>query len=109
MNRATAETQKEMSEEEGLAPILLWVKSLIDDIIAEEFDAADLEFSWNAESSIDPQTQETILSSYATKGILTINEARVVLGRDPLSEAAANRPMVLTPSGYVPLEKQATP
>ncbi len=83
------------------------MKCLIDDIIAEEFEAADLEFSWNAESSIDPQTQETILSSYATKGILTINEARTVLGRDPLAEAAANRPMVLTASGYVPLGQEA--
>jgi hypothetical protein len=36
-----------------------------------------------------------------------INEARVVLGHDPLSEAAANRPMVLTPSGYVALGQEA--
>jgi len=27
MNRASAETQKDLSEEEGLAPILLWLKS----------------------------------------------------------------------------------
>ncbi len=107
MNRATAETQKEMSEEEGLAPILAWVKALIDDIIAEEFASPDLEFSFATDSSIDPQTQETILSSYATKGILTINEARTVLGRDPLTDAAANRPMVLTASGYVPLGQEA--
>ncbi len=56
MNRATAETQKEMSEEEGLAPILAWVKALIDDIIAEEFASPDLEFSFATDSSIDPQT-----------------------------------------------------
>ncbi len=76
MNRATAETQKEIAEEEGLAPILCWVKALIDDVLADEFDSADLEFSWSTDSAIDPQTQEAILSSYATKGILTINEAR---------------------------------
>lgn len=103
MNRATAETQKQISEEEGLAPILLWVKNLIDDVIAQEFASPDLEFSWSNEASIDPQTQETILTSYATKGILTINEARVALGREPLEEAAANKPMVLTGAGYVPL------
>ncbi len=107
MNRATAETQKEMSQEEGLAPILAWVKALIDDIIADEFDSPDLEFAFATDQAIDPQTQETILSSYATKGILTINEARVALGREPLADAAANKPMVLTGAGYVPLGQEA--
>ena len=46
------------------------------------------------------------MSSYATKGILTINEARVALGREPLADAAANKPMVLTGSGYVPLGQE---
>ena len=45
MNRATAETQKRSPQEEGLAPILAWVKDLIDKIIAQEFDAPDLEFA----------------------------------------------------------------
>jgi hypothetical protein len=107
MNRATAETQKEMSEEEGLAPVLAWVKDLIDQIIAQEFGASDLEFSWSADPSIDPQTQETILSSYTSKGIITINEARAALGRDPLADAAANRPMALTGAGYVALGQVA--
>ncbi|REF86438.1 phage portal protein [Methylovirgula ligni] len=102
-NRATAETQKEIAEEEGLAPILAWVKDLIDQIIAQEFDAPDLEFSWSAEPSIDPQAQEAILSSYTAKGIITINEARAALGRDPFPDAAASTPMTLTGGGYVAL------
>ncbi len=106
MNRATAQTQKELSQEEGLAPILTWVKGLVDDIIADEFSAADLEFIWSADPSIDPQTQETILSSYTTKGILTINEARAALGREPLAEPAANKPMALTGNGYVALGRR---
>jgi hypothetical protein len=107
MNRATAETQKEIAEEEGLAPILAWVKDLIDQIIAQEFDAPDLEFAWSAEPSIDPQAQEAILSSYTSKGIITINEARAALGRDPFPDAAANRPMTLTGGGYVGLGQGA--
>ncbi len=109
MNRATAQTQKELSQEEGLAPVLAWVKGLIDDILADEFAAPDLEFIWSADPSLDPQTQETILSSYTTKGILTINEARAALGREPLPEAAANRAMALTGNGYVTLGDQAKP
>jgi hypothetical protein len=107
MNRATAETQKDLAEEEGLAPVLAWVKDLIDSVIAQEFNAPDLEFAFSAEASVDPQQQEAILSSYTSKGILTINEARAALGRDPLAEPAANRPMALTGAGYVPLGETA--
>ncbi|HET6376303.1 MAG TPA: phage portal protein [Methylocella sp.] len=103
VNRATAETQKELAAEEGLAPLLLWTKSLIDEIIASEFHAPDIEFTWGAGHETDAATQETILSSYTAKGILTINEARALLGRAPLTEASASRPMTLTNSGYVPL------
>ncbi|MGH6856724.1 MAG: phage portal protein [Methylocella sp.] len=103
VNRATAETQKELAEEEGLAPILAWAKALIDDFLASEFDASDLEFVWSASDEADPATQEAILSGYTSKGILTINEARAVLGRAPLAEASADRPMTLTKSGFVAL------
>lgn len=103
MNRATAETQKELAEEEGLEPLLTWTKSLVDDILAGEFDAPDLEFKWGPGHEMDPSAQEAILSSLTTKGVLTINEARNALGRAPLAEASANRPMTLTSTGYVAL------
>jgi hypothetical protein len=47
-----AETQKEIAEEEGLAPVLAWVKDLIDQVIAQEFGAPALEFTWSAEATI---------------------------------------------------------
>ncbi len=103
MNRATAETQKELAEEEGLAPILAWAKALIDEILASEFDAPDLELVWGVGRETDPLVQEAILASYTSKGILTINEARSALGRGPAAEASANRPMTLTATGYVAL------
>ena len=34
MNRTSAQTQQETSQEEGLAPILSWLKGLLDDVIA---------------------------------------------------------------------------
>ena len=108
MNRATAEVQKTLAEEEGLAPILAWVKALVDDLIAREFDGGDLEFAWTPTETIDPAQQETILSSYTSRGILTLNEARAVLGRDPLPDPAADRPMALTGAGYVALAANAT-
>ena len=107
MNRATAEVQKTLAEEEGLAPILAWVKALVDDILAREF-SPDLEFAWTPTDTIDPVAQEQMLSSYTSRGILTLNEARAALGRAPLTEAAADRPMALTGAGYVALAANAT-
>ena len=107
MNRATAEVQKTLSEEEGLAPLLAWVKALVDDVIANELDGPDLEFAWTPTETIDPAQQETILSSYTSRGILTLNEARAALGREPLADPAADRPMALTGAGYVALAATA--
>jgi hypothetical protein len=107
MNRATAEVQKTLAEEEGFAPILAWVKTLIDDILAREF-TGDLEFDWSPTETIDPAAQEQIIASYTSRGILTLNEARALLGRDPLSDPAANKPMALTANGYVPLTATAS-
>lgn len=103
MNRATAETQKDLSEEEGLAPILGWAKRLVDDVLATELDGGDLEFDWCNENQIHPFEQEKILSSYTSSGILTINEARAVLGRKPFPDLSADRPMILSSSGYIAL------
>lgn len=103
MNRATAQVQKAQAEEEGFAPILAWVKALVDEVLARDFDAGDLEFAWTPTETIDPEAQERMLSSYTSRGILTLNEARAMLGRDPLPEPAADTPMALTGTGYVAL------
>ena len=46
-NRATAEISKDSSLNEGLEPLKLWVKSLIDRIIVQYFGYADLQFKWD--------------------------------------------------------------
>ena len=57
-NRATAETQKLSSDEEGFEPILAWVKALVDDLLAAEFGAPGLEFAWSPSAPIDPAAQD---------------------------------------------------
>jgi hypothetical protein len=101
MNRATADNQSAQSEEEGLEPTKEWVKDLIDEIIAEEFASPDLELHWLDEDDGDP---ETVLEGRLKLGAVTLNEMRDSLGLDPFANAAADRPMVLTPTGYVPIE-----
>ena len=103
VNRAGADTQKEIAEEEGLWPILTWIKALLDDIIEREFNAPHLEFAWGRDQQIDAAQQATILSTYVKSGVLTINEARAQMGLAPLPEPAANAPMTLTSGGYAPI------
>jgi guanyl-specific ribonuclease Sa len=105
MNRATAGNHSAQSEEEGLEPTKEWVKDLIDEIVAEEFASPDLELHWLQEDEADP---ETVLEGRVKLGAVTLNEMRDALGLDPFDNAAADRPMVLTRSGYVPIEANAS-
>ena len=103
MNRATADNQSAQSEEEGLEPTKEWVKDLVDEIIAEEFSSPDLELHWLDEDA-DPAELEAALEGRVKLGAVTLNEMRDRLGLDPYANAAADRPMVLTATGYVPIE-----
>ncbi len=104
MNRATADNQSAQSEEEGLEPTKEWVKELIDELIAEEFASPDLELHWLDEDDSDAGASEAVLEARLKLGAVTLNELRASLGLDPFANAAADRPMVLTGSGYVPIE-----
>jgi len=107
MNRATADNQSAQAEEEGLEPTKAWVKDLCDEIIAEEFASPDLELAWLGEDDSDSKSVEAALESRLKLGALTLNELRDALGLDPYANPAADRPMVLTNAGYVPIEANA--
>ncbi len=70
-NRSTGETQKEMAEEEGLWPVLKWVKRLIDGVLIEDFGEEEVEFAWGEDAQIDAGQQAQVLTSYVGAGILT--------------------------------------
>ncbi len=108
MNRATADNQSAQAEDEGLAPTREWVKDLIDEIIADEFASADLELAWLDEDT-DATHNEAQLEARLKLGAVTLNELRDALGLDPYTIPAADRPMVLTATGYVPIEAGAAP
>ena len=84
MNRATADTAQQAALAEGLAPLMGWVKRLADDVIQQRLGHADLEFAWVEEQAADPAEQATVLQTYVAAGIYTVNEARAILGLDPV-------------------------
>jgi hypothetical protein len=81
------------------------VEDLVDEIIAEEFASPDLELHWLDEDDGDP---ETVLADRVKLGAPTLNEMRSAIGLDPYANPAADRPMALTATGYVPIEAGAS-
>lgn len=85
VNRATSETSREQSQSDGLLPLKNWVKSLIDDLLAL-MDMPDLEFVWNDAEAVDAKARAEINCQYVAAGILTRDEVRAEMGRDPLPD-----------------------
>ncbi len=85
INRATAETTQEAALAEGLAPLMGWVKRLADHVIQDRMGHADLEFAWVDLRPADPAEQAKMLDLYVRDGIYTVNEARGILGFDPVA------------------------
>jgi hypothetical protein len=101
MNRATADNAQEMALEEGLAPVMLWIKGLADRVIEDDFGCGDLEFVWIDEKATDPLRQAQITDIKLKSGLKTINEARAEAGDDPID--GGDTPLIYTAAGAVTL------
>jgi SPP1 gp7 family putative phage head morphogenesis protein len=85
VNRATAESAKSQALSEGLAPLMNWVKNLVDYVIHKYFGWTDLEFKWEEEDDTSPQIQAEIICAYSAAGLVTDDEAREKIGMPPLT------------------------
>lgn len=101
MNRATSETAHEMALQEGLFPIMLWIKSMMDLLIWKYFGYQDLEFGWVEEAIISPIDQAKIDDMNLKNGSATINAVRARRGDSPVE--GGDEAMVLISTGYVPI------
>jgi hypothetical protein len=101
-NRSTAEQHERTAEEEGTEPLKAWVTDLVNDVVEREF-SDEVEFAFSEEQEVDPEKQATILNSYVGNGVMSINEAREKLGEAPSDDPAANKLLVKTQTGFVPI------
>lgn len=100
MNRATAETAQEAALSEGLAPLMQWVKGLMDRLLVQVFGYSDLEFKWDDQKSIKPKEQADIDAIYVNAKILTPDEVRADrFNKSPMTE---EQRASLTPSPSLP-------
>ena len=119
-NRATAQTVQKAALSEGLAPVMMWVKALMDRILRDCFDAKDLEFVWSDEQSLEPMIQSQRDQIDTDSGVRTINECREDRGMEPLPEPepesvigtlvpGTGAPAAAVPPGAVPPAPVAKP
>ncbi len=101
VNRATADTAQDVALSEGMAPLQLWVKHLIDRVLAEDFASPDLEFAWDQDKDTDPAQTASIASDYVRSGIKSINEVRAELGLPPVKGGEV--PKIQTAQGLMAL------
>jgi hypothetical protein len=103
MNRSTAGADKDRGLEEGVEPIKLWAKRLIDGVIQDEQGCPDLEFAWNDAVAVDPLQQAQIDDLSLRNGSATIDEVRDRRGQGPLPNGAGVQARTYTATGVTPL------
>jgi len=94
VNRATAQTAQQQSLQEGLAPILLWIQSLMNRLLRQYMGHPELEFCWDEEEAVDPLIQAQIDEILVNTGIITVDEARDKRGYEPLPEPVVESPVM---------------
>lgn len=86
VNRAVANTSREQSLAEGLAPMKNWVKALIDEVISDHFGFDDIEFGWVDDDVSTPKERAEIAAIYVGAKVVTPDEIRADLGKEPLTQ-----------------------
>ncbi len=84
-NKSTSEVSVNSSKEEGLHPDMKWIEGLMDYIIAKYFNAPDLRFMWSSPKEKNPLIEAQIAQIYVESKVITPDEARADLGKEPLT------------------------
>lgn len=90
-NKATADTQKSIVDDEGLRPLMQWVKNLVDFMVFKYFGYDDLEFVFVDADEVEPLIKAQINQIYLNAQVLEPDEVRADLGLDPLSDEQRER------------------
>jgi len=109
MNRATADTAQDAAVEEGLEPLMMWVKDTIDLILIKYFQATDLEFTWTDEETNDAEVQNRLDDANLKNGSTTLDEVRRARGMEPYPGGIGKDPLIYTHSGVEKLADALEP
>jgi hypothetical protein len=86
VNRATAESVRGAALSEGLLPLMKWVENLLNLIVWKYFGYQDLCFKWVEEDETSPLVQMQTLTGYVKEKVITKDEAREAIGKEPMTD-----------------------
>lgn len=102
VNRATAQTAADESEQEGLIPLKAWWRdSIMNRIIQDELGYDEVEFAWQPAVEVDQLRRAQIYQIYGKTGLMTPNEIRENLGLLPME--GGDQLLVYTNNGVMTL------
>lgn len=109
LGQGSAATDKEAAEEGGTAPLMEYVRRLMNRILATRFGRPDLEFAWVEDRELDPKTAAEIDDKRLRNGSKTLDEVRDRNGDAPLPAGLGAKPLFYTAGGAVLLETAVQP
>jgi hypothetical protein len=89
MNRATADTSNDAALSEGLQPMMLWAKDLLDHIGQRSFGYDDIEWVWDEIDDVDPAEQQVRDIELVKAGLKSIDQCLIERGEDPIGMSHA--------------------
>ncbi len=89
MNRATADTSNDAALSEGLQPMMLWGKDMLDHIGQNSFGYDDIEWVWDEIDNVDPAEQQVRDIDLVKAGLKSIDECLIERGADPVGMGPA--------------------
>jgi hypothetical protein len=84
MNRATAESAYDTALEEGLEPMLDWLKNLVDEEIADFCGEASYELVWDDIRKLDPTEKHSMDHADMQRGVKSVDDVRTERGDEPV-------------------------
>jgi hypothetical protein len=103
VNRATSETLRVQASQEGIGPIKLWLKDLMDDLIQNRLGEKDVEFAFDDGDETAPLERAQTLVALVGAGIKSRDEARDELGDEAIPGGAGAEFTITTGAGLAPI------
>ena len=89
LNRATADSAYDAALSEGLQPMMLWAKDMLDYIVQNPFGYDDIEWVWDEVTQVDPIEQQERDIELVKTGLKSVDECLIERGEQPIGMGPA--------------------
>lgn len=107
INKATASEQATLAKNESIRPLANLLQDFFNHIIQDELGFPGLKFSFLNIDVRDEQADSEVNKNYISSAVLSINEVRQSIGKDPIE--GGDEYIFMTAAGPVPLSSVLTP